>query len=277
MNIRSCWLGIVLAVTICASGRVGAGPFQLVSALDRAQAPPSGGSGDSWQPIISLDGRYVLFASMANNLVVISNNPLPVLTTPGRNIFLRDRVNGTTKLVSMNLAGTGGGNGDSIPTGISTNGRYALFESTASDLVAGDTNNASDVFIRDVVSGVTVLVSASTNGGIANGPSRSSVLTPNGSNVVFVSAASNLVPGDSNGIPDVFVRDWQAGVTTLASAGAMATNSALLLGSSESPDITPDGRYVAFLSTATNLVAGGNATGGDIYERVLKMGIVNPK
>src|SRR5262249_16421586 len=124
------------------------------------------------------------------------------------NVFVRDRTNGTTTLASVNLNGIAG-NGNSLPVGISTNGRYALFESTASDLVSGDTNGVSDIFIRDLVAGTTALVSASTNGGFANGVSRSPTMSVDGRCVAFVSAASNLAAGDTNGIPDVFIRDLQ--------------------------------------------------------------------
>ena len=98
-------------------------PLQLVSALDPAQAPPAGRGGDSGMSIISPDGRYVLFASMANNLVLTSNaNPIPARFPPRFNVFLRDRTNATTTLVSINLSGTAGGNGDSMPSALSTNG-----------------------------------------------------------------------------------------------------------------------------------------------------------
>src|SRR5208282_6674602 len=136
-----------------------------------------------------------------------SANLVPPTMPPVMNIDLRDRQQQTTTLVSVSLDGTGAGNGDSIPAGISTNGQFALFESAANNLVAGDTNGVNDVFVRDLVASVTTLVSVSTNGGAANGVSRSSVMTPDGRYVAFVSAASNLTPGDTNGIPDVFVRD----------------------------------------------------------------------
>src|SRR5678815_3425819 len=148
---------------------VRAAPFELISGRDPFQAPPSGGGGDSWGPILSSDGRYVLFASTANNLLLTSNNTaLPMHGLAKLNVFLRDRTNGSTTLVSVNLNGVGG-NGDSIPTGISTNGRYACFESSASDLVAGDTNGVRDIFVRDLVSNVTVLVSTKNNGAPGNG------------------------------------------------------------------------------------------------------------
>lgn len=206
------------------------------------------------------DGRYILFASTANNLTLMTNgSPMPATVPAHQNVFLRDRQSGTTVLVSVNVSGVAGGNGDSLPADLSTNGRYALFESDASDLVPGDTNNAVDIFLRDLISGVTRLVSAAPNNGVANGGSRDSVLTPDGRYAAFVSDADNLVPGDTNRIADVFIRDLQTGTTTLVSAGATATNSAPGGGSSDAPLVTPDGRYVAFSSTATNLVpnAGG--------------------
>ena len=244
-------------------------PFQLVSGRDPGQEPPAGGSGDSCLPLLSPDGRFVLFASTANNLVLASNGlPIPALTPARLNVYLRDRSNATTVLASVNLTGTGGGNGDSFPAGVSLDGRYAIFESSATDIVARSTNAATDIFVRDFVTGTTRLVSLSTAGLPGNRASRSAVMTPDGRYVAFVSAATNLVTTDTNGIPDVFVRDLQTGVTTLASAGATATNFTNFLSSSEAPDITPDGRFVAFFSTATNLVPGVTTT-GDLYIRDL--------
>jgi Tol biopolymer transport system component len=248
-----------------------ANPLQLISLRDPSLAPATGGNGDSGPAIISPDGRYVLFSSAANNLALtVNSNPIPVLIPACINVYLRDRTNGTTTLVSMNLTGTGGGDGDSFATGISSNGQYALFESSATDLVAGDTNNATDVFIRDMVNGTNILVSVGTNGGFGNGNSGSAVMTPDGRYVAFVSSANNLTAGDSNGIPDIYVRDMQLGTTTLASPGARSAG-ATAGSDSTGPVITPDGRYVAFYSSATNLVA-GVADIGDIYVRDLVMG-----
>jgi hypothetical protein len=168
--------------------------------------------------------------------------------------------------VSENLSGIGGGNGDSIPTGLSSDGRYALFESRASDLVPNDTNNATDIFVRDMASNTTVLVSLGTNRAAANGESRSSVMTPDGRYVAFVSEASNLVDNDTNRIPDVFLRDLQSQTTTLISTGAMPACQAAFFCGSESPDMSADGRYVAFYSYATNLVS-GVTNSGEIYVR----------
>lgn len=259
-------LGFFLAVYATA------GSLQLVSIRHPFLDPPAGGNGESGLPIISPDGRYVLFASTANNLVLMSNgSPMTVMRPPILNVFLRDRTNATTTLVSVNLTGTGSSNGDSLPQGISSDGRYALFESSASDLVTGDNNGASDVFVRDMSSGTTLLVSVATDGTSGNGASRSSVMTPDGRYVAFVSAATNLVASDTNGIPDVFVRDLRSGTMTLASVGATSTGSYTFPSSSESPEMTPDGRYVAFYSSATNLVAGGVKV-GEVYVRDLAVG-----
>lgn len=263
-------LSVVASVVALIAFQAPASFIQLVSQHDSSLPPVAGGGGSSQLPIVSTDGRYVLFASTANNLTVMSNGaPMPVLTMPGMNVYLRDCASNTITLVSVNLAGTGGGNGDSLPVGISTNGQYVLFESAASNLVANDTNNANDVFVRDLVNGTTTLVSVNTNGWSGSGVSRNSAMTPDGRYVAFVSAATDLVPGDTNGIPDVFVRDLQAQTTTLVSVGP--TPNVFLPGSSESPEITPDGRYVAFYSTATNLVAGVTNM-GEIYVRDLTAG-----
>lgn len=256
----------LLALTELPSGAV-----QLVSSVGSSFPAKLGGNGDSGLSVISQNGRYVLFASTANNLTLTNHFNL---AEPFRfNVFLRDTLNHTTTLVSVNQNGTGGGNQDSYPAAISTNGQFALFESSASDLVANDTNSAADIFVRDLANGTTTLVSVNTDGDSASMDSHGSVMTPDGRHVAFVSAATNLVAGDTNNIPDVFVRDRQAGTTTLVSLGAITTSphSSPTWFGSESPEITPDGRYVAFYSAATNLVPKGNI-GGGIYVRDLVAG-----
>jgi len=150
-----------------------------------------------------------------------------------------------------------------MPSGLSTNGQYALFQSGASDLVNGKTNRSIGVFRRDMQAGTTLLVSIPTNGGAVIGNSRDAAMTPDGRYVAFASSANNLVAGDTNGIQDIFVRDMQLGQTTLVSVGATGQTG---VASSETPCITPDGRFVAFYSTASNLVP-GVPSGGDIYLR----------
>ena len=244
-------------------------PLQLVSERNGAVAPSASGGGNSMLPILGGNSRYVLFASSANNLALASSNtpfPKPGITL---DVFLRDRASNTTVLVSANLAGTGGGDQDALPVCVSSNGQFVLFESAADNLVPGDTNSASDVFVRDVVHGITTFVSVNTNGVCGNGASYSSAMTPDGRYVVFASAATDLVPGDANGIPDIFVRDLLSGKTQLVSVHAQATNTYGSL--SDTPAITPDGRYVTFYSSATNLVP-GQRLGGEIFQRDLLTG-----
>ncbi|HEX5221085.1 MAG TPA: hypothetical protein VFZ59_16090 [Verrucomicrobiae bacterium] len=256
---------LLLLLFVFLNGAASATPLQLVSKF--GHPGPAGGSGDSCLPVLSSDGRLVLFASTANNLVLSSNGlPIPSLVPVPFNVYLRDRSNQVTSLVSVGTNQIAGGNGDSIPVALSTNAQFVLFESSANNLVAKDTNNATDIFLRDLISGATSLVSVSTNGFAGNGASRRAVMTPDGRYVAFVSEASDLVSGDTNKIADVFVRDLQTLTTTLISIGAVSTNPSLTVpfGSSESPEISADGRYVAFSSTATNVVPGVR-TAGDIY------------
>ncbi len=246
-----------------------ASSFRLLTAPHPGWEPPTAGSSDSYSPILTPDARYILFTSAAENLCLTTNSVVAVAAFPGRlNVFLRERTNGIISMVSVNTNGTGGGNGDSIGYGISDNGQVALFESSASDLVVNDTNGVQDIFVRDIVEGETVCVSVSTNGGSGNGKSWSPTFTPDGRFAAFVSAATDLVTEDTNGIPDIFVRDLQLNTTVLASSGATATN---ILSRSESPQISTNGRFVAFHSTATNLVPNVD-TAGEIYLRDLVAG-----
>ena len=249
-------------------------PLQLLSPADASFTPPASGGGDSMLPVISSDGRYVLFASTANNLALTTgNSPFRAPLVTVLNVFLRDRASNTTVLASVNLAGTGGADQNAVPAGISTNGQFLLFESAADNLVSGDTNSASDVFVRDVVNGTTILISVNTNGVCGNGGSYNSTMTPDGRYVAFTSAATDLVAGDTNGIPDVFVRDLQNGTTRLVSVGAQANNAIVSISTSlsDAPAITPDGRYVAFYSLATNLVPAA-INSGEVYVRDLVAG-----
>lgn len=246
-------------------------PLTPVTQRNAALPPPAAGGGDSQVPILTPDGRYVVFASTANNLV--TNDAGSAFLTPGipkMNVFRRDRLAGTTTLVSVNAAGTGGGSDDSLPTAVSDNGRYVLFESAAADLANFDTNGVTDIFLRDVWSNVTHLVSATTNGFAGNNLSRGSTMTPEGRHVAFTSLATNLVAGDSNGIPDVFVRDLETGVTLLATPGSRGAADYDPIGS-ESPDLSADGRYLAFYSVATNVVPGVTNL-GEVYVRDLVAG-----
>ena len=245
-------------------------PLQLASQRSGDIPPSASAGGNSLMPVLGGSGRYVLFASSANNLALTSSNTPHQKSGIALDVFLRDRASNTTVLASVNLAGTGGGDQDATPVAVSTNGQFVLFESAADNLVAGDSNSASDVFVRDLVNGITTLVSVNTNGVPGNGASYSPAMTPDGRYVVFASAATDLVPGDTNGISDIFVRDLVSETTTLVSVGATTANGTFP-SLSDTPAITPDGRYVAFYSTATNLVP-GQVLGGDIFQRDMAAG-----
>jgi Tol biopolymer transport system component len=258
--------GAILAwiLAVAMNGRADSA-VQAVSLANPSILPAGGGNNDSAGSVISADGRFVLFLSSASNLATNGGN--------GRflDVFLRDRTNNTTTLVSVDLTGTGGGNGHSISPVISTDGRYIAFESEASNLVANDTNGVSDVFLRDLQSGTTRLLSENNAGtGAGNGASSTPLISADGRHVAFVSAASDLVASDTNAALDIFVRDLQTGTIALASVGADGSTGGN--GDSDSPALSPDGRWLAFSSRATNLVAGVTNNQGEIYVRDLANG-----
>lgn len=234
----------------------------LLSARNAAAPLSPTGNADSAVIAMSPDGRFVLLSSTACDLVTNDNARWTV------DVFVRDRVANRTVLASPSCQVTGGAEGDSIAVGISTNGRYALFESLAADHVVNDTNGVNDVFVRDLQTQTTLLVSVATNGAVGSGGSSNAVMTPDGRFVAFVSSASNLVAGDTNGGPDLFLRDLQNQTTTMVSVGATNMN-----GKFGSPVITPDGRWVAFFSNARGMVVGiTNISQGEIYLRDMTTG-----
>jgi len=178
-------------------------------------------------------------------------------------VFVRDTVAGTTTRVSVDSVGTQA-NAESREAAISGDGRYVGFRSSASNLVAGDTNGADDVFVRDTVAGTTTRVSVLSDGTQANADSTAPAFSADGRYVAFGSSASNLVAGDTNGFLDVFVRDTVAGTTTRVSVDAVGAEANLpSLGSA----FSADGRYVAFVSLASNLVAGDTNSTSDVIVR----------
>ena len=212
-------------------------------------------------PRISGDGRYVAFSSEASNLVPGDGNGTA-------DIFVRDRVAGTTERVSVG-AGGGDAHGESVTPSIGVDGRYVTFTSLAGDLVPGDDNNDRDVFVRDRVGGTTELISVGldgtpgdrASGGLGAGPAR---ITPDGRHVVFGSFATDLVTGDANNFDDVFVRDRVAGTTERVS---VATDGAEGNGHSVYGTISDDGRFVAFSSPADTLTLPDLNGASDVFLR----------
>lgn len=220
-------------------------------------------NGRSTTPAITGDGRFVAFESDASNLVDGDTNGTV-------DIFVHERQTGATTRISIDSSGAEA-NGYSGSPAISNDGCVVAFYSEASNLVSGDTNGTGDVFVHDCQTGATTLVSVDSNGNQANGEINEYNLDISGNSryIVFSSNASNLVAGDTNGTSDAFVHDRQTGSTTrvsVASSGEQAN------GSSGSPAISNDGRYVAFSSGATNLVADDTNSKTDVFVHDLQTG-----
>jgi hypothetical protein len=229
----------------------------------RASVSSSGAeaNGFSSTPAISADGRYVAFASGASNLAA-------GVTNATGDIFVRDLQAGQTIRASVSTDGSQTNGFSELPA-ISADGRYVAFESTASNLVSGDTNGTNDIFVRDLLAGQTTRISMSSDGTQANGWNQFPAISSDGRYVAFTSFASNLVPGDTNGAYDAFVVDRQTGQTTrvsVASDGSQANDA------STHVSISADGRYVAFDSRASNL-APNDTTNFDEFVRDRQTGL----
>ncbi len=237
------------------------------------RAGTAGGNGNSFDPSVSGDGRFLAFASVADDLV-----PASLDTNRSSDVFLYDAQTGGTTLVSYNRTGTASGNDGSVGPVLSRDGRFVVFQSAATDMVDGisDLNGRRDLFVRNLETGVTTLVSVNFAGtGTGTGDFGSAVVSSDGCFVAFTSSASDLVgPGiDTNNLTDVFVRDLQAGVTMLVSVNERGTAS----GNEHSlaPTISADGHRIAFLSGASNLVADGmdDNAAEDVFVRDIESGV----
>ena len=169
---------------------------------------------------------------------------------------------------STNAAGAPA-NGSSFNPAISADGRYVAFESVATNLVAGDGNGARDIFVKDLQTGAIWCASSSAQGVFGNGGSSSPDITADGRYVVFQSDAPNLVPGDTNGTTDVFIKDIQTGAIRRVSTDALGAGGNA---PSTSARISADGHFVTFESAATNLVPGDTNYHTDIFVKDLLTG-----
>lgn len=209
--------------------------------------------------MISREARFVAFTSAADDLVANDNNG----TT---DVFLRDR--GRTNMLLVSRTSTGAaGNGVSRNPIISADGRYVAFESEASNLVPGDGNGKIDVFVYDSLHQLTELISVNASGnGSADGDSFAPKFSADGRTIVFVSTADDLTGNDTNRTGDVFIRYLDSDTTLLVSVNANGQSG---LGPSASPVISTNGRFVAFASSASDLVSGDTNGLSDIFCRDL--------
>lgn len=236
---------------------VAAGCSRITAATVSSTGEQANG-GVSSGPTLSTDGRFVGFDSEATNLV-------PGDTNGVSDVFVHDQSTGRTERVSVASDGTPG-NGGSFQPKISGDGRFVVFKSDATNLVPGDTNGVTDVFVRDRSRHRTVRVSVSSNGKQANGVS-SLYSFPNisadGTVVSFTSNASNLVRNDTNGTADQFVHLLRNGRTELASAASDGTHGDGWAGGNSA--LSADGRYVIFASSSDNLVPGDTNNHEDLF------------
>ena len=237
-------------------------------------------------PSISADGRYVAFAAP---VVFRETQQASQITKFYNSVVVRDTVAGTTVLASAPLGdspladsvsgayGDGGGN-----LALSGNGRYVAFASSSPNLVAGGNNASVDYFVRDLTANTTALVSVDSNekpasyandaeNGLGLGTGGVAI-SGDGRYVAFTSKAINLVPNDTNGQEDIFLRDTVAGITERISTDSQG-NQTRFVGNSLRPAISADGRYVAFQSIASNLVAGDSNIDYDIFVKDRLTGI----
>jgi Tol biopolymer transport system component len=246
------------------------GASSSVTTITRVSVDSDGTQSDgfSYYPSLSADGRYVAFVSDASNLVSGDTNG-------DSDVFVHDTQTGVTTRVSVDSNGMQAYDSYpcswySDPPSLSADGRYVAFISLANNLVSGDTNGWSDIFVHDMQTGATTRVSVDSSGGQGNDSSDSPSISADGHYVVFSSYANNLVSGDANKTSDIFIHDMQTGTTTLISVdstGSQGNNS------SYDPSISADGRKVVFYSNADNLVSGDtNGTHTDIFVHDLQTG-----
>jgi Tol biopolymer transport system component len=205
------------------------------------------------RPVISDDGRFVVFLSSAPDLA-----PTFELFNDGDlDVFVRDRTAGTTERITGSSSF-----GSAYDPSISGDGNVVAFQGEADVYGTGDANGKIDVFAYDRNADAMTRVSLDTAGGDANEHSRQPTVSGNGRHVVFQSTASDLVASDTNGVEDIFVRDLQTSTTVRVSVSGAGTQAN---GYSSHPSISDDGRFVAFTSAATNLAASPATSVGQVY------------
>lgn len=215
-----------------------------------------GAQSDGWsdRPKISPDGRYVIFNSSGTTLVAGDTNAR-------RDIFLHDLQLATTTRISVTSGGVQA-NGHSTNAAISENGRYIVFDSTATNLVAGDTNARTDIFVHDTQTATTTLISKAADGGLANNNSEKPAIDRTGRFITFASVASNITTADTNAAADIFLFDQNTGESVRVSLGTEGQEGNY---GSYTPAISADGRYIVTSSYASNLVSGDSNSADDIF------------
>jgi putative cell wall-binding protein/Tol biopolymer transport system component len=237
------------------------------SDVQRVSGSTAGVLGNDWSEAagVSDDGRYVVFSSAADNLVANDTNG-------AYDVFLRDTEAGTTERISVDPNGdeVTSASGGSYAYDVSADCNRIVFESDSPDHVADDTNGLWDVFVRDLGTGTTVRASVDSSGTeVTSGDSSYPAISADGRFVVFDSSAESLVPDDDNGNRDVFVYDTVAATTTRVSVHSNGNQGS---GDSRHPEISRDGRFVVFESSAPDLIDFDSNGKIDIFVHDLKTG-----
>lgn len=243
------WAALLLAAPLHAAPAQGEATTRVSVGSAGAEA-----TGSSSAPSLSADGRIVAFASRATNLVAGDGNG-------ASDIFVVDRTQGAIVRVSVDSSGLEG-NGDSFAPALSADGAVVAFQSFATNLVSGDTNGHADIFVHVLATGTTERVSVTCKCVQGDGDASSPALSANGQLVAFATDNTLLIGGDTNGVRDVFVHDRATGLSrrvSLDSAGVQGN------GASDHPSLSADGRLVAFVSEASNLVAGDGNGLADLF------------
>lgn len=212
---------------------------------------------NSFIDAISADASQIVFESYADNLVANDSNGY-------FDIFIKNTQSGQLQRVSTTASGAEAVDGDSKNGRLSADGRFLVFESTATNLVVSDSNSRADIFVKDLQTGAINRVSTTSDGTEANGSSTYAAISNDARYVVFQSDAADLVTGDTNGNIDIFIKDLQTGTVkrlSLDSSGNQATG-----GDSYAPTFSADGRFISFMSDATNLVANDLNGATDVFQ-----------
>jgi Tol biopolymer transport system component len=230
--------------------------FAQITTLEGVSSQGIHGAFEQEPLALTADARFLLMAVRSSNLI-------PGDTNNTWDVYLRDRQNGAIERASVAADGAQA-NDESRQGDVSADGRFVAFTSHASNLVIGDSNGDSDVFLRDRQLGTTTLVSRTPSGAVGNFPSRLPAISADGRWIAFLSVANDLVPGDTNASEDVFVYDTQTQAMELASVTSAGVQANSL---SFNADISGDGRFVVFGTQATNLGGVGGFPNRNVYLR----------
>jgi Tol biopolymer transport system component len=223
-----------------------------------------GANGASTSPSVDRDGDMIAFESTATNIDPLSlgdNGSTP-------DIFIHDRSGSgdpTNTIISLDTIGEGA-NGASTNPSINADGRFVAFQSTAADLVNDvlfDNGDISDIFVHDISTGITEIITLDINGEGTNGDSTDPSISSDGRFVAYRSFASDAVENDTNGQADIFVHDRQENTTVRINVDRSGNQA--LAGTSDSPTISINGGFVAFNSLASNLVSSDRNNSFDVF------------